>query len=222
MVAGLGGRQSSQESGSRRALRRGLLGLALLLLAAVVAPVQAQTVQPALPDSAAPVLPLPSVRLGDFDMMKQRRLIRILVPFSRTIYFLDKGAERGTAAEFGRQFETWLNKKYKTKSLKIRIAFIPTPRDRLLSDLNAGLGDIVAASLTITPARQEIVDFSAPGMRNVNEVLVTRGNRRSRGAGDRYPPIQQLLGPSPGAQRASRRQGPEGDHPDAGRRESRG
>ena len=39
-----------------------------------------------------------------------------------------------------------------------------------LRDLNAGLGDIVAASLTITPARQEIVDFSAPGMRNVNEV----------------------------------------------------
>jgi len=174
MAAGRGGRQSSERSGLRPAFRRGLLGLALLLLAAAtLPPAQAQTIQPALPDSAAPALPLPSVRLGDFDMMKQRRLVRILVPFSRTIYFLDKGAERGTAAEFGRQFEAWLNKKYKTKSLKIRIAFIPTPRDRLLRDLNAGLGDIVAASLTITPARQEIVDFSAPGMRNVNEVVVT-------------------------------------------------
>src|SRR4029077_20966615 len=148
MAAGRGGRQSSERSGLRPAFRRGLLGLALLLAAAILLPpAQAQTIQPALPDSAAPALPLPSVRLGDFDMMKRRRLIRILVPFSRTIYFLDKGAERGTAAEFGRQFEAWLNKKYKTKSLKIRIAFIPTPRDRLLSDLNAGLGDIVAASL---------------------------------------------------------------------------
>ena len=104
---------------------------------------------------------------------KTRRLIRILVPFSRTIYFLDKGAERGTAAEFGRQFEAWLNKKYKTKALKIRIAFIPTPRDKLLSDLNAGLGDIVAANLTITPERQQIVDFSTPGLRGVKEVIVT-------------------------------------------------
>ena len=87
--------------------------------------------------------------------------------------FPRQGAERGTAAEFGRQFEAWLNKKYKTKALKIRIAFIPTPRDKLLSDLNAGLGDIVAANLTITPERQQIVDFSTPGLRGVKEVIVT-------------------------------------------------
>src|SRR5215469_6842863 len=147
--------------------------LLLLLLAAGLPRAAAQTTQPALPEAEAPALPLPTARLGDFDMMKERRLIRILVPFSRTTYFLDKGAERGTAAEFGRQFEAWLNKKYKTKALKIRIAFIPTPRDKLLSDLNAGLGDIVAANLTITPERQQIVDFSAPGLRGVKEVIVT-------------------------------------------------
>ena len=145
----------------------------LPLLAAGLPRAGAQTTQPALPETEAPALPLPTTRLGDFDMMKERRLIRILVPFSRTIYFLDNGAERGTAAEFGRQFEAWLNKKYKTKALKIRIAFIPTPRDKLLSDLNAGLGDIVAANLTITPERQQIVDFSAPGLRGVKEVIVT-------------------------------------------------
>jgi membrane-bound lytic murein transglycosylase MltF len=150
-----------------------LASLVALLLAAGMPATRAQTTQAALSEAEAPALPLPVAKLGDFDTMKQRRLIRILVPFSRTIYFLDKGAERGTAAEFGRQFEVWLNKKYKTKALKIRIAFIPTPRDRLLTDLNAGLGDIVAANLTITPERLQLVDFSTPGLRGVKEVVVT-------------------------------------------------
>ncbi len=35
-------------------------------------------------------------------------------------------------------------------------------RDRLLLELNEGLGDIVAANLTITPERQKLVDFSVP------------------------------------------------------------
>jgi membrane-bound lytic murein transglycosylase MltF len=100
-------------------LRLSLLVLFLLLLATGLPRAGAQTTQPALPKTEAPALPLPTTRLGDFDMMKERRLIRILVPFSRTIYFLDKGAERGTAAEFGRQFETWLNTKYNTKAARI-------------------------------------------------------------------------------------------------------
>ncbi len=148
----------------------------LLLLALAALPASraaAQSTLPALSEAEAPVLTVPRPWTGDFDQMKERRLIRILVPFSRTIYFLDKGAERGTAAEFGREFESWLNKKYKTKALKIRVAFIPTPRDRLLAALNEGLGDIVAANLTITPERQQLVDFSNPGIRNVKEIIVT-------------------------------------------------
>jgi ABC-type amino acid transport substrate-binding protein len=151
--------------------------LVFLLLTCCVAmsasPVLAQTTRPALSEADAPGLPRPKVWLGDFDGMKERRLIRILVPFSRTIYFVDQGAERGTAAEFGREFEKWLNKKYETRALKILVAFIPTARDRLLSALKEGAGDIVAANLTITPERLQLVDFSAPAMKNVKEVVVT-------------------------------------------------
>ena len=32
---------------------------------------------------------------GDFDAMLERRMIRVLVPYSRTLYFNDKGRERG-------------------------------------------------------------------------------------------------------------------------------
>lgn len=131
----------------------------------------AQSMLPA--DESAMALPVYPPFFGDFDAMKKVRLIRILVPYSKTIYFLDKGAEKGTAAELGRAFEDWLNKKYKMKSLKIRVAFVPTARDRLLPDLVAGRGDIVAANLTITPERLQSVDFSDPLLKNVKEVVVT-------------------------------------------------
>ena len=49
---------------------------------------------------------------GDFDGMLERHVIRVYVPYSRTIYFVDKGRERGAAADLMRQFERWVNKKY--------------------------------------------------------------------------------------------------------------
>jgi hypothetical protein len=39
--------------------------------------------------------------------------------------------------------------------------------------LVAGKGDIVTANLTITPERQKLVDFTAAGLGNVSEVVVT-------------------------------------------------
>jgi hypothetical protein len=44
-------------------------------------------------------------RTGDLDMMIENRVIRILVPYSRTLYFNDKGHERGLTAESVRDFE---------------------------------------------------------------------------------------------------------------------
>lgn len=50
---------------------------------------------------------------------------------------------------------------------------IPTPRDRLLSYLAQGRGDIAAGNLTITEARLKQVDFSIPMLNNVSEIVVT-------------------------------------------------
>jgi hypothetical protein len=36
----------------------------------------------------------------------------VYVPYSRSLYFIDKGRERGIAAELIRDFERWVNKKY--------------------------------------------------------------------------------------------------------------
>jgi membrane-bound lytic murein transglycosylase MltF len=46
-------------------------------------------------------------------------------------------------------------------------------RDELQSALTKGLGDIVAAGVTVTPERQKVADFTVPLVRGVKEVLVT-------------------------------------------------
>jgi membrane-bound lytic murein transglycosylase MltF len=113
---------------------------------------------------------------GDFDAMVERRVIRVLVPYSRTLYFSDKGHECGLTAGLVREFERYLNKTYASRLGKrpLTIIIIPTTRDRLLPDLEAGLGDIAAGNLTVTDARLKLVDFSAPRDRKpVRELVVT-------------------------------------------------
>lgn len=122
---------------------------------------------------AALALPLPPPWLGDFDGMKERRLIRVLVAHSKTLYFLDRGMERGIDAEYARAFESHLNKKMKTKSLKMRVALVPVSRDMLIPALERGLGDIAAGAMTITPEREARVDFTSPVATGVREVVVT-------------------------------------------------
>lgn len=115
--------------------------------------------------------------LGDFDMMFDRRIIRVLVPYSRTLFFNDKGRERGITAETVREFEIYLNQKYRRKLKKrpITVAIIPTPRDQLISDVVKGLGDIAAGNLTVTENRLAQVDFMAPpDFQSVSEIILTR------------------------------------------------
>jgi len=113
---------------------------------------------------------------GDFDEMVERRTIRVLVPYSRTLYYNDKGHERGITAELVRDFERYLNKKHAKQLGKrpITVYIIPATRDVLLPDVAKGLGDIAAGNLTETPARLKVVDFIAPKDRKpVSEVVLT-------------------------------------------------
>jgi membrane-bound lytic murein transglycosylase MltF len=110
---------------------------------------------------------------GDLDGMIQRRIIRVLVTYSKTHYFVDKGTQRGLTYEFGRMFEDDLNKNLKKKHLRVHVLFIPVARDELIPALLQGRGDMAAANLTITPERLKQVDFSDPTIRNVSEIVVT-------------------------------------------------
>jgi membrane-bound lytic murein transglycosylase MltF len=110
---------------------------------------------------------------GDFDAMIQRRMIRVLVPYSRTLFYNDKGRERGITAELVRDFERYVNQKYKTGKRPLTVYLIPTTRDKLLPALVDGLGDIAAGNLTVTQERQKSVDFIAQNDRTVREIAVT-------------------------------------------------
>lgn len=111
--------------------------------------------------------------LGDFDEMGQYRRIRALVTYSKTFYFLDRGRQYGLSYERLKEFEKFINKKFKTKNLKFHVIFIPVSRDALIPSLLNGLGDIAVANLTITTQRQKKIDFSDPFLTNVKELLVT-------------------------------------------------
>jgi membrane-bound lytic murein transglycosylase MltF len=119
----------------------------------------------------APVLARPW--FGDYEAMLERRVIRALVPLSKTYYFLDGAQQRGLSYEALRQFEDYINKGLGTRHLRVSIVILPVRRDELVSSLVAGLGDLAVGNLTITPARRERVSFSDPLMTGVDEVVVT-------------------------------------------------
>ena len=119
-------------------------------------------------------LALPTAKhTGDLDDMVKRRTIRVLTVYSKTVFFIDKGTQRGTAYDAMTAFGDELNKKLKTKNLRIHMVFIPVGRDQLLPALVEGRGDIAAANLTITPEREALVDFSDPVLTGVREIAVT-------------------------------------------------
>ena len=121
--------------------------------------------------------------IGDFDEMVRHRTIRALVPYSKTFYFLDRGRQYGLSYETLKEFEKFVNKTLKTKTLKIQVVFIPVSRDEFIPSLLNGLGDIGVANLTITTQRQKQVDFSNPFASGVKELLVT---------GPSAPPIKSI------------------------------
>jgi hypothetical protein len=47
--------------------------------------------------------------IGDFDEMVERHKIRVLVPYSKTFFFLDGAKQVGVAYEGMKIFEKWLN-----------------------------------------------------------------------------------------------------------------
>jgi membrane-bound lytic murein transglycosylase MltF len=163
--------------------RRFRAGTLVALLAFLVAPASAWA-QAAVGASPAPNADTELRRLdvkaklwtGDFDSMLERRMLRVRVPFSRSLYFNDNGHERGLSAETVRGFEKWLNGKYAQKlaNRPLTVFIRPKHRDELLTGVAGGLADIAVGNLTMTPERLDVVDFVLiPGNPSVNEVVAT-------------------------------------------------
>ncbi|MFZ2507928.1 MAG: transporter substrate-binding domain-containing protein [Steroidobacteraceae bacterium] len=120
---------------------------------------------------------------GDLDGMVERRVIRALVPYSKTFYFIDGGTQRGISHDYMKAFEDALNVRRKTGNLRVHVVFVPTTRDRMLEQLNGGRGDVAVVDATISPERLALVDFTTPIATGIKEIVVT---------GPASPPIANL------------------------------
>ncbi len=109
---------------------------------------------------------------GDFDGMVKRRVIRVLVPHSKTFYYVENGRARGVSSDIIDALEQEINKDLKSKAL-IKLIALPVGRDELMSKLIEGYGDVVIADTSITPERQKRADFAKPMFPGIPEVVVT-------------------------------------------------
>jgi membrane-bound lytic murein transglycosylase MltF len=159
--------------------RSAIVAMVAVALALASPAVAAQAGAAAAPEPKAQARRIEVARrafTGDFDGMLERRAIRVLVPYSRSLFYMDRGRERGLTAELAREFERYVNRRFARQLGKrpLTLVLTATTRDRLFPDLAAGLGDIAAGNLTVTPERERIADFYAPADRSVvRELLVT-------------------------------------------------
>lgn len=115
---------------------------------------------------------------GDLPEITERGLLRVLVSYSRTNYFIDFATARGFEYELLRQYEKHLNEG-RGVGRSIVVVFIPVPLERLLSELAMGRGDIAAGGLTVTEGREESVAFAQPYLPNVREIVVSGARART-------------------------------------------
>lgn len=111
--------------------------------------------------------------LHDLPIMKSKRVIRVLVTYNNTNFFIEEGRERGFEYELLKQYENHLNYRIKNEDQKVHFAFIPVHFNELIPSLLNGTGDIIAAGIKITPDKQEIIDFTTPYLSNIEEILVS-------------------------------------------------
>ena len=151
--------------------------VAASILAASVALVAGQKPlpkRPAAPRSMPTDLVLRPWR-GDFDGMVERRHVRVLAPYSRTFFFNEMGRERGYAADLVRVVDGYINKKLAKQlgNRPITFLLIPTTRDKLLTGVAEGVGDI-AVNVGVSEERKQLVDFiTAPDLPPLAEVVLT-------------------------------------------------
>jgi membrane-bound lytic murein transglycosylase MltF len=129
------------------------------------------------------ILGLANTAFGDLDSMIARRYIRVLVPYSKTYYYVEGMKRYGLAYELLNLFEKALNRQLNFNPPRVRVIFIPVSREHILSLLTAGYGDMIASGYTITDERAKLIDFSLPTVTGINDIVV---------GGPSAPPIKSI------------------------------
>lgn len=162
------------------------LGLGLLAAACGQDPAPAAPATEAATQADAPA-PAPAVDIpdagvapialakwtGDLDGMIERRYIRVLTTYSKTQFFIDQGMQRGLVPDAFKIFEDDLNKKLKSKNLRVQVVIVPVAHDELVPALLEGRGDIIAAGKVVSDWRKADVDFTNATRTGISTIVVT-------------------------------------------------
>lgn len=115
--------------------------------------------------------------IDDLPTIKKRKRIRALVTYSRTDFFFSVDrTPKGLQVDLLQEYEKKLNAGIKQETERVQVQYIPTTFDRLIPDLLEGKGDIAAALLTITPERENKINFISSKRQKVKELVVTHNS----------------------------------------------
>ena len=116
---------------------------------------------------------------GDLDGIRRRGVLRVITRNNPVTYYLYQGEQLGFDYQLARML---------ADALRVRLEMVvPPSRDLLIPWLKEGRGDLIAASYTVTPEREEQVAFSTPYL-YVDELLVQRR------AGPKLSRVEDLRG----------------------------
>ncbi|GJL50213.1 MAG: hypothetical protein NPIRA01_14400 [Nitrospirales bacterium] len=133
----------------------------------------------------------PTLSTADFDNIQHHGVLRVLTRNNPATYFLWRGKLLGFEYELAHHF---------AKKHKLRMEMIvPPSRKDLLPWLREGKGDVIAASMTISPEREtEGVAFSRPYF-TISEIVVARDDEPE----DRLQQPEDLAGRTLAVRRSS-------------------
>lgn len=109
------------------------------------------------------------------NMLKTEE-IRLLLPYSKTFYYLDGAQQKGLTYELGVEFEKFINKKFPNDQNKIKVVFIPTLRNDMINDLLSEKGDVIASNMYVTDKQIDDVTFSKALFKDTYPVLLSKMN----------------------------------------------
>ena len=118
------------------------------------------------------IVGLTETAFGDLDSMIARRYIRVLVPYSRTYYYVEGMKRYGLAYDLLNLFEQHLNRQLNFNPAIIRVIFIPVSREYVVPLLMGGHADMIASGFTITREREKVIEFSSPTITGLKDVVV--------------------------------------------------
>jgi membrane-bound lytic murein transglycosylase F len=105
--------------------------------------------------------------VGDLEEIQERKVLRVLTRNNAATTYLHRGRQVGFEYELARRF---------ARSIGCRLeVVIPPEFGDLIPWLLEGRGDLIAASMTATPARQERVSFARPHL-TARQTVVKRAD----------------------------------------------